>query len=51
LLYHAELAVRLGEAAQARASLSNALALELTDDERAILATEIAQTSELVEGE
>ena len=48
LLYHAELAVRLGKATLARSSLSTALALELADDERAILAPELAQTTELV---
>jgi hypothetical protein len=48
LLYHAELAVRLGKAALARSSLSTVLALEMADDERAILAPELAQTSELV---
>jgi hypothetical protein len=49
LLYHAELAVRLGKAALARSSLSTAFALEMADDEKAILAPEFAQTSELVE--
>jgi catechol 2,3-dioxygenase-like lactoylglutathione lyase family enzyme len=49
LLYHAELAVRLGKAAQARSSLSAALALELAADERALLESEFAQTTELVE--
>jgi len=47
-LYRAELAVRLNDAALAEASLVAFRALGLTDDERASLAEEIAQTAELV---
>lgn len=50
LLYRAELAVRLNDQALARSSLDNVLALELSDDERASIANELAQTSELVVG-
>ncbi len=49
LLYHAELAVRLGKAAAARSSLSAVRSLKLTEEEGAQLAAEIAQTAELVE--
>lgn len=49
LLYRAELAVRLGNAALARASLAAARALALTDEETTLLAPELAQTEELVE--
>ena len=48
-LYRAELAVRLNNPALARASLRAALALELTDDEKAMLAEEVTHVSELVE--
>ena len=51
MLYRAELAVRLGDQALARSSLSTVLALEMTDHERAVIAPELAQTSELVEEE
>lgn len=51
MLYRAELAVRLGDQALARSSLSTVLALEMADHERAVIAPELAQTSELVEEE
>jgi catechol 2,3-dioxygenase-like lactoylglutathione lyase family enzyme len=47
-LYRAELAVRLDDHALAEASLAAVAALELSDDERASLADEWAQTAELV---
>jgi catechol 2,3-dioxygenase-like lactoylglutathione lyase family enzyme len=50
LLYRAELAVRLNDQALAQSSLDNILALELSDDERAAIADELSQTSELVMG-
>jgi catechol 2,3-dioxygenase-like lactoylglutathione lyase family enzyme len=50
LLYRAELAVRLNDQALARSSLSSVLALELGDDERAAIADELSQISELVLG-
>jgi catechol 2,3-dioxygenase-like lactoylglutathione lyase family enzyme len=50
LLYRAELAVRLNDHALARSSLSKSQALALTDGERAALADEIAQVSELLQG-
>ena len=48
MLYRAELAVRLGDPALARSSLSAVLALEMAEDERATIASELTQTSELV---
>ena len=51
MLYRAELAVRLGDQALARSSLSTVLALEMTDHEKAVIAPELAQTSELIEEE
>ena len=48
MLYRAELAIRLGDSALARSSLSAVLALEMTDHEKAMIAPELAQTSELV---
>ena len=48
MLYRAELAVRLGDPALARSSLSAVLALEMGDHEKAMIAAELAQTSELV---
>jgi len=48
LIYRAELAVRLNDHALARSSLSETQALALTDAERAALADEVAQVSELV---
>jgi catechol 2,3-dioxygenase-like lactoylglutathione lyase family enzyme len=48
MLYRAELAVRLGDSALARSSLSAVLVLEMTDHEKASIAPELAQTSELV---
>lgn len=50
LLYRAELAVRLNDQNLAQSSLSRVLALELDEEERAMLADELAQTSELVLG-
>jgi catechol 2,3-dioxygenase-like lactoylglutathione lyase family enzyme len=49
-LYRAELAVRLQNKVLAQISLSTAKAIELSEDERGILAEELAQTSELVWG-
>ncbi len=48
-LYRTELAVRLNNPALARASLTAALALELTADEKTMLADEVAHVTELVE--
>jgi hypothetical protein len=48
LLYRAELAVRLHDQDLAQSSLSRVLALELGETERAMIADELAQTSELV---
>lgn len=50
LLYRAELAVRLNDHALAQSSLFAAQSLELTDDERATIADDLAQTTELVYG-
>jgi len=50
LLYRAELAVRLNDQDLAQSSLSRVLALELDEEERALLDDELAQTSELVLG-
>jgi hypothetical protein len=47
-LYRAELAVRVGDAELARASLAASNALALTDEQRADLADEFANTTELV---
>ena len=51
LLYRAELAVRLNDQDLAQSSLSRVLALELDEEERAMIADELAQTSELVLGD
>lgn len=51
LLYRAELAVRLNDQDLAQSSLSRVLALELGEEERAMIADELAQTSELVLGD
>ena len=51
LLYRAELAVRLNDQDLAQSSLSRVLALELDEEERAMIADEVAQTSELVLGD
>jgi catechol 2,3-dioxygenase-like lactoylglutathione lyase family enzyme len=48
LLFRAELAVRLGDRSLARSSLSEASSLGLDDDARALIANELAYTSELV---
>ena len=50
LLYRAELAVRLHDMALARSSLSSVLALELSEEDQAMIGDELAQTSELVLG-
>jgi transcriptional regulator with XRE-family HTH domain len=47
LLYRAELALRTGDGGLARASLDAALALEMSDDERALLSDESAYVAEL----
>jgi catechol 2,3-dioxygenase-like lactoylglutathione lyase family enzyme len=47
LLYRAELALRTGDRALARASLEAALALEMSDDERALLSDESRYVAEL----
>jgi catechol 2,3-dioxygenase-like lactoylglutathione lyase family enzyme len=49
-LYRAELAVRTGDSELARASLAAANALALSDEQRAALADEFANTNELVQG-
>lgn len=49
LLYRAELAVRLKDAALADVSLERTRALALTEDERELIADELATTSELVD--
>lgn len=51
LLYRAELAVRLDNQALAQSSLADVNALALDEEARALLATELAQTAELVLGE
>ena len=51
LLYRAELAVRLDDHALARSSLVGVRELELTDDERATIADDLAHTTELVSGQ
>ena len=48
LLYRAELAVRLNDQSLAQSSLASVLALDLDAAERAMIAEELAQTSELV---
>jgi hypothetical protein len=50
LLYRAELAVRLGEKSTATTSLAEARSIELTDDEQATAADDMALTAELVRG-
>ena len=50
-LYRAELALRTKDHVLAQASLTAAKSLELTDDERAALADEIAHVTELVNQE
>lgn len=50
LLYRAELAIRSGDHSKATESLAQARLLDLTDDERSELATEIAHATELVQG-
>jgi catechol 2,3-dioxygenase-like lactoylglutathione lyase family enzyme len=49
LLYRAELAVRLQNGTLARSSLAAVRALALRDDEQAMIAHELTQTTELVE--
>lgn len=48
LLFRAELAVRVGKPSLARSSLAEVLSMKLDDDVRALLANELAQTTELV---
>lgn len=50
LLYQAELAVRIGDAALATTSLADARAIELGADDRAALAVELDHAEELVSG-
>jgi len=50
LLFRAELAVRLGKRPLAESSLAEALTLPLSDDERVLIASESAHTTELVAG-
>ncbi len=50
MLFRAELAVRLGIRSLAQSSLSEVLTLGLDDDERALIAGELAHTTELVSG-
>jgi len=50
LLYRAELAVRGGDRSTATGSLSEALSLDLSDEERNAIASELDHTTELVEG-
>jgi hypothetical protein len=50
LLYRAELAVRIGDQAMATGSLSEALSIELTSEERTTVADDIAHATELVQG-
>jgi catechol 2,3-dioxygenase-like lactoylglutathione lyase family enzyme len=47
LLYRAELALRTGDPALARASLDTVLALEMSDDERALLSDELRYVAEI----
>lgn len=47
-LYRAELAVRLNDHELAQSSLTAATSLALTEDERAAVADEVAQVTELV---
>jgi hypothetical protein len=49
LLYRAELAIRLHDHTLAQSSLSTVLALDLAADEQALIADELARTSELVQ--
>ena len=49
LLYRAELAVRGGDRPAATGSLSEALSLDLSNDERTAIASELAHTTEIVE--
>ncbi len=52
LVYHAELAIRMDDQARAEASLQDAkaVAIDLTDDERASTLDEVAHAKELVRG-
>jgi hypothetical protein len=50
LLFRAELAIRVGDRALAESSLAEVQSLELDDAARALLADEIAHTTELVSG-
>jgi hypothetical protein len=48
LLYRAELAVRMGKQPLAQSSLSEVLEMKLDNDERALIAKELAHVAELV---
>ena len=50
ILFRAELGVRLGKSSLARSSLSEVLEMKLTEDERALVAKELAHVEELVSG-
>jgi hypothetical protein len=50
ILFRAELGVRLGQPALARSSLAEALEMKLTEDQRALVANELAHVRELVSG-
>ena len=50
LLYRAELAVRGGDRPAAAGSLSAALSLEMSDEERQAIASELDHTTEIVQG-
>ena len=50
MLFRAELAVRLGNRPLAQSSLAEALALKMSNDERALIASELAHATELVSG-
>jgi hypothetical protein len=50
LLYRSELAVRLGDTATATSSLSQALSVDLSDEEKAAIASELAHATEIVQG-
>src|SRR5262245_48395597 len=50
LLFRAELAIRLGDYPLARSSLSQVLSLRMDDDVKALIANELAHTTEIVSG-
>ena len=49
MLYRAELEVRGGDRSRAAGSLSEALSLDLSDEEREAIAAEVAHTTEIVQ--